>query len=904
MLAGRGGQPTACMRTVASRTRANLLFAFLLALIALACAASSAHAEPWGEVTHFSLAAGTAPGQVDERGLVKFAAGSDGVYYLLTETPNSGELVLQRFKGAEMQAKTTLEGEKEIGSGGFEGWNAALAVDRSRNRVYVLLVYLRRPQTEHEEEHNPEEYPLDDEMIAAGALYAFEYSSTKKELIKKAKLTRADMKSQGENPKEALLDPRGMAVDPKTGDLAISGNQDEESDANVVEHGTEKQCRAAVQFVTVHSTGEKIEGLSLGARYVDKAGAVLFGETGCGEEEGDEGIDQAPASPVFTPNGTVLGYGEDEEVGPGVEGIIWQLTPAGADEHAAGEVAMAPKELFVAESISTFEAKVGEDAEEPASVMSLVPEGATEGTIYLQGAYYANHQPAPAVLRYSDSGGEPVVTEVGWTAGGSVEPETKAPGPCNLHKTRLGRPIMLGGLLNGSKRGLLALTFYKESQGEVEVPRAEVVEFGEGGDTTGCPPASVTTPMQTYFGEPANTVPAGTPLEISSALGEIEGDGTIKAAASAKSVTWVVKYKSAGGGSSEVVAEEEVPYDFNGLHEEGFGYGVLLKFPYTPTKVGTYEITADVETDNLALKPVKSAVDTLTVTPGILTVRPATPEPTEVRANEQEATVRAAVELPGEETLHIRKVVWEFGDGTKEAFGPNVLTAPATVSVKHKFNRCALLKCKIKVTVEVETTEGSQSGFGTVEIKVTESKAEEAAKKLAEEEAAAKKLAEEEAAAKKLAEEEAAAKKRAEEEANGKGGVGGYIATFTGSSLPVSAGGTLSVRITCPSGGSCTGKLTLQTVKAVVASHRHGHAKKKILTLASRGFSLSGGTKALVLHLNSPAKALLRHSHGVLRAKLTILSRGTNGQKDEESTHTVTLRLASKKQGKRKRHKH
>ena len=46
-----------------------------------------------------------------------------------------------------------------------------------------------------------------------------------------------------------LLDPRGMAVDPATGDLAISGNEDEAPMESVQNEEEEKQCRAAVQFV-------------------------------------------------------------------------------------------------------------------------------------------------------------------------------------------------------------------------------------------------------------------------------------------------------------------------------------------------------------------------------------------------------------------------------------------------------------------------------------------------------------------------------------------------------------------------------------------------------------------------------------------------------------------------------
>jgi hypothetical protein len=912
MLAKRGRQPNACMGSAVSRTRSNVALAIMLALIALACAASSASAESWGQVGKgFSLAAGKEAGQIDESGLVRFAAGSDGSYYVLTEVPRSGKLILQRFVEGKLQAKAELKGEEEVSDGAREGIDAILAVDPARNRVYVLLVYERREPTEHEE--NKEEFPLDDAMPAAGALYAFEYNSEKKELIKKPKLSRKELKGEGELPKEALLDPRGIAVDPVTGDLAISGNQDGESDEKV-EHGAEKQCRAAVQFVTVKSveSGTKkgqIESVSPGARYVDSAGKLLFGQTGCGEEEEEEAIGQAPASPAYAPDGALLGYSEEEVSGP--EGVIWQLAPAGADTaHTSGEFTMAPKELFVAESLPAFEPETGD--EQPASVMSLVPESATDGTIYLSGDYI-NNQPAPAVLHYHSSGGEPSIAAVGWTAGGSVESGTQRPGPCDLHKGPTSKPIMLGGL-SGPKRGYLALTFYKEYEHEVEVKRAEVVEFGEGGKTEGCPTVPVTTPTQKLNGEPVHEVPAGTPVQITSVLGTVEGTGeTIHAAAGATSVRWTVKFTSPKG-STEVKHYPETGeehYEYDGLHEVEPSYGVKLKLDQTFTQVGDYEITDEVHTDDLAHEEVTrpAVTDKLIVTPGKLKVRPETPTPATVRAHEEAAELKVEAKVEGQEKLDVKKVVWEYpSEGTKEEAKPNEeLPNPAQLSVTHTFSRCSAAKsakCKIKVTVEAETAEGkTEVALAQDEITVEEGRTEQKER--------------EEKEQREAKEHEGggggsggggggsgsgSGGGSGSSSGGGSGGVAGYIASFTGSSLRVNAGGATAVKITCPSGGSCSGRLTLQTLNAVAARNRHSrHSRKKILTLASGAFSLSGGSRSVTLHLNSTAKALLRRSHGVLRAKLTILSRGAAGQKNDVTTHILTLRLLVKKT---KSHKH
>jgi hypothetical protein len=867
------------MHSVRSRTRSNAVLAMLLALLVLACGASSVRAEAWGELgSSLSLKAGTGKGEIEERnGLVRFAAGLDGSYYLLTEKLASGELVLQRFEkgSAKVQAEATLKGEKGA-QGGTEGVNAMLTVDPTDpDRVYVLSVYERKGPTNKEEEH--EEYPVDSEMLAAGTLYVFEYS--KEKLKSAASLGRLELKGAGEKAKEALLDPRGIAVDPEDGDLVISGNQDETE----VRSGTaQKQCRPAVQFVAVKAGSGGVESMSPGARYVDKNGALLLGHTGCGEAEEEEGgIEQAPASPVFAPDGSLLGYGEDEEIEP--EGIIWKLTPNGADKQPAGEVAMTPEKLFVTESIPTFEPATG--GEEPASVMSLVPEtgSKTEGTIYVSGYYNVNQQPAPLVLHYK-SGGEPSISEVGWTAGGSTN-ENAGPGPCDLHKAAR-EPIMLGGL-SGSSHSFLALTFYKEFEGpkhEVEKKRAEVVKFGEGGSTVGCPGGKegaevpLTKPTQSLHGEPASEVPAGTPLEITSVLGAIEPDGSVSPAAGAKSVTWTVKH--------EGKVEEFGPttYEFNGLHEVEPLYGIQLELSHTFSQTGTYEISDTAHTDDLADEIVHSPVDVLTVTGGKLTVKPKAPEPTEVRAHEQEATVKAIVEVPGQGTVAIKKLVWSFGDNGKQESGKQQLSSPATLEVKHTFSRCGSAKittCKIKLTVETENGEKVAEQL-VGEIKVRESKAEEEAESPGS-------PPEEHTTTTSTTSTPTSTPPPPPSSPQPKGGVQAYIASFSGSSLVVSTSGLAAVKISCPSGGSCSGVLTLQTASAVAAS-----GKKKVLTLASGSFSLAGGGKTISLHLSSQAKALLSRSHGVLKAKLTILSRAAGGHSNT-TTHVVTLHLAKKK---------
>ncbi len=375
-------------------------------------------------------------------------------------------------------------------------------------------------------------------------------------------------------------------------------------------------------------------------------------------------------------------------------------------------------------------------------------------------------------------------------------------------------------------------------------------------------------------------------------------------------MTWKIKPPT---GPEETV---ESKYEFDGTHESEPLYGIKLKLEHTFEKAGTYEITDVVHTDDLADEVSEPAVkDKLVVTGGTagkLSVKMAVPSPSSVFAHEEEAKLAAKVEVSGETTLHVKKVTWEFGDGSPRLEeGAKEVSDPAELEAKHKFARCGTgesTKCTIKLTVEVEKAgEPDQTETGKVEITVKENAAERAQREKTEEEtrqkekeaeaekaaaaareaaaAAAKvKAAEEAAAAQKAAEE--AAKRKAEEEARAKAGVAGYVASFAGSSLSVSPSGAVSVTISCPSGGSCNGKLTLQTLNAVAAK-----SKKKILVLGQASFSLSGGSRSMTIHLSSAGKTLLHKAHGSLKAKLAILSNGSGGQKTNTAAHVVTLHL-------------
>ncbi len=116
-------------------------------------------------------------------------------------------------------------------------------------------------------------------------------------------------------------------------------------------------------------------------------------------------------------------------------------------------------------------------------------------------------------------------------------------------------------------------------------------------------------------------------------------------------------------------------------------------------------------------------------------------------------------------------------------------------------------------------------------------------------------------------------------------------AVLAGAALTASPTGTVSVKVSCPSGvSSCAGTLTLRTLTAVgVASTR-----KSILTLATGSFTVGGGRVTSVkLHLSAKARALLARVHR-LRARATIAAHEPAGVAHLTDT-IVTIRASASK---------
>jgi len=316
----------------------------------LGALAAVAHAE-WGELGHSEILGPKAHDVIytSSASVLAFAADSADSSYYIGDEPKEGEYRIQRFVEGKEEASisfTPPEPKKAHDAEGETAVGLEIAVDPVHSRVYALVLYKRRSESEKEEKEQEKEEtalgdacdapktcwdrsPLDSEEEAAGELYAFELAggqlvSAKENSEHKpapivgettAETSTTAFADQSEQPKEALLHPRGLTVDPSSGDVAILGIEDEEPDENVEKEEAEKQCRAAAQFVIVATKSGTLTGHgSLGHRYVDKADALRPGELGCQSEEETD----VPLSPVVTPGGNLLIYS-----GAQGEGQIW-----------------------------------------------------------------------------------------------------------------------------------------------------------------------------------------------------------------------------------------------------------------------------------------------------------------------------------------------------------------------------------------------------------------------------------------------------------------------------------------------------------------------------------------------------------------------------------------------------
>ncbi len=717
---------------------------------------------------------------------------------------------------------------------GLEG----IAVDPAKERVYVLAVTLRG-----------EAASIDPATRAAETLYAFKTKQSGGKLesavsggttedqegvLASSKTLETESEVQG----HALLEPSGIAVDPTTHDVIIMGWEDQGA----------KGVRVALQRVSETGT--------LVSRYVDTTDC--FG--GQGSAECKEGAAKQPTSPVVSQTGRVYVESFDQ---------IWEI-PSDFTSTQPPKVFIQfnsfTGEQIVEGSVEELVEFPGEPVVEAGGGLSLVPEGATEGTIY---AYADIAQdidgkrsykyPGALAFKYVEKAGVTKGAEIGWTGG-----QSKASGGGKCTISFLASPSVAAG----KGHDLFVLN-----------PAApDVVTFGPGG--SGCPVASATIPSMKVKGQAVTEVPAGAKVTLSSTISQ----------ANALSVEW-----NFGDGDTETVSTDEFQTT-KVTHEYKLG--------------GEHTITETIHTDDLQT-PEVVVQGTLKVTGGNTTEAvkiTSQPVAREVTEGETATFTAAAAGIP------TPTVQWQLSTNAGGTWSDLPGATSDTLNVEHTTVSESGYEYRVVFTNEVSkaTTTAATLNVKEEEHKVEKPKEEEPKK----EEPKVEKHKEEKSGEPIVSpigskeplgwpEEPLVSPLPAGSSPAGGGSVlGGQThgsspapdAELASTTLTTNTAGAISLVVSCPAGeSSCAGTVTLRTLGAVSARKKKGTAT--VLTLARGSFTVAGGaTQPITLHLSGQARALLAQLR-VLRVIATIVAHDATG-----ATHTtqatVTLHAPKAKHGK------
>ncbi len=457
----------------------------LFTAVVLACGAitATAGATGFGELTRFGER-GVGSGQFTESGTAAQAFGvdtTDNTVYVGDE-PEAHLFRIQKFsESGTLLGSATL---KTKGGAEAESGIEGVAIDPAEKRFYVLVVQSRAPGHE-----------LDPEVPVAGALYAFSTSPNSAKELEPASGTvlgsggvlagTTVFHPQSETPSQMLLEPSGIAVDPKNDDIIVMGREDRES------LGQEPALRVALEQINPNGTP--------GARWVDKSEPAFF-ETGGSE---------IATSPVVNSEGKVFVIGgelfEDKLKEERPRETIVEIPQA----FGAGEVA---------KTFANFDPGPGNPAlvSFPGNPAPLAGAGLSiggEGTLWAfanvfnmaEGEEVGNR--LPGALGFNPDG-----SELGWTGGQSAALGLEK---CTI--SFLGHPMVAAG------------SEQKVFMFDSNPAAPHVVEFGPGGG--GCPTGKASALAVSVVGHPVETggvVAPGAEATLSIALSE----------ANAKEVKW------------------------------------------------------------------------------------------------------------------------------------------------------------------------------------------------------------------------------------------------------------------------------------------------------------------------------------------------------------------------------
>lgn len=600
-----------------SQTRSHRIRLLLLVLAAcaltLAAAAAQASAAPYGELLRFGKA-GNKSGQF-EFSAKEHALGvdpTDNSVYVGDEVKQGSkqtEYRIQKFSATGSPVATvSFAVENVAGEGGAPDGIEGIAVDPSLGRVYVLVEYERL-----EEEGPKGVIRLDPEYDAAGILYAFSTTPSAGKLVPAEGTTggvladketlHAQAEVVGKPSESALLEPAGIAVDPKTKDVIIVGQEDQ---------GGEELLIAAQR---VHSNG------TLGARWVDTT-HCFEGEPVsplCPTEPEGEPFQASaePNSPVVLASGRVLVASAGSE--------IWEIPSSFATGQAPARILdfESPEQ-----SLLEFPGAISPKEGGAMAYVKEAGEAESEGRLYVYAGIKRANGRTPGVISFkvAEAGGAPTLTELGWTGGANKSEHQE----CTIN---VQKQATIGA---GTGESVFAFDPSKpsviEEQTEGATTNPHVVKFGPGGG--GCPVAKASSlglqgnQSGTPVGSEASPIEAGKKVTLS--LGLVGGN--------VRKAEW-----DFGDGS-----KAESGYQFGTAHIE-----------HTYTAAGKHEVTVTITTDVLASPTVtlKAPVSVKTATPTAQFSAPGEANPNQKITFDAKGSVD-----PNGKAL---KYAWKFGDGAE-----------------------------------------------------------------------------------------------------------------------------------------------------------------------------------------------------------------------------------------------
>jgi hypothetical protein len=449
-------------------TRHVSLALSLLTMLAIFSSCASAWAvEGYGELSHFG-SPGTSHGQFRLTGAT--INGTDGTRAFGVTGSENAVFVGDEPKAKEYRIQElTSTGAFVAATAGFKPPNRqgleGIAFDPSLKRLYVLALE-RRGVLE-----------IDSQKSAAGSLYAFS-TDAEGEVLPPASGTvegvltgPTTFKSESNVLGDALLKPKGIAVDPTNHDIIVTGELDEEGDLKPF----------ALQRID-SASGQ------LGARYVDRSGLLT--------------LDADANSPVVSPGGAVYVESLSEETGGQLTRIPSDFTSLQPPTPFIDLLPLGPLESE-ANPVVVFANGSGAESLEGGGGLSLSPEAGGNARIYTQARIWESDgagggAPYIGALAFEDVG-DSEGFELGWS-GGQSRQTTES---CAIGTGGPTAPMIAAGSA--------------ETVFILDPKFAHVDEFGPGG--SGCPTALAGEIVATVNGTPlSGTIQGGTEVALTTSL--------------------------------------------------------------------------------------------------------------------------------------------------------------------------------------------------------------------------------------------------------------------------------------------------------------------------------------------------------------------------------------------------